>query len=71
MCYKDQMKEKMLFSIIGGDSIVATSIPIYTSYFLAGISHKERMDKIDRLDKRFDLFESRIGCKKDIKSSRQ
>lgn len=45
MCYKDQMKEKMLFNIIGGDSIVDTSIPIYNSYFLPGISHKERMDK--------------------------
>ena len=49
--YKDinlyyQMKEKMFFSIIGGITILATSIPIYNYYLLPVIRHKEMMDKI-------------------------
>ena len=51
------MKEKILFGIIGGFSIVVTSIPIYNFYLLPLIRHKEMMDKIDSFDKRLKKLE--------------
>ena len=51
------MKEKMfsnIIDIIGGITIVATSIPICNYYILPVIRrHKEMMDKIDRFDNRW------------------
>lgn len=52
-----QMKEKMLFSIVGGFSIVVTGIPFYNYYLLPVIRHKEMMDKIDSFDKRLKKLE--------------
>jgi len=46
------MKEKMIFGIIGGISIIATGIPVYNYYILPVIRHKEMMDKIDGFEKR-------------------
>ena len=51
------MKEKILFGIIGGFSIVVTSIPIYNFYLLPLIRHKEMMDEIDSFDKRLKKLE--------------
>jgi hypothetical protein len=51
------MKEKMVFSIIGGITIVASSISIYNYYLLPVIRHKEMMDKIDSFDKRLKKLE--------------
>jgi hypothetical protein len=51
------MKEKMFIGIIGGISIVATSIPIYNNYILPVVRHKEMMDKIDGFDKRLKKLE--------------
>ena len=51
------MKEKMFIGIIGGISIIATSIPIYNYYLLPVIRHKEMMDKIDSFDKRLKKLE--------------
>jgi hypothetical protein len=51
------MKEKMFIGIIGGMSIIATSIPIYNYYILPVIRHKEMMDKIDGFDKRLKKIE--------------
>jgi hypothetical protein len=51
------MKEKFFFGIIGGISIIATSIPIYNYYLLPIIRHKEMMDKIDGFDKRLKKLE--------------
>ena len=55
--YNYQMKEKMFIGIIGGISIVATSIPIYNNYILPVVRHKEMMDKIDGFDKRLKKLE--------------
>ena len=55
--YKYQMKEKMFIGIIGGISIIATSVPIYNYYVLPVIRHKEMMDKIDSFDKRLKKLE--------------
>jgi len=52
-----QMKEKMFIGIIGGFSILATSIPVYNYYVLPVIRHKEMMDKIDSFDKRLKKLE--------------
>ena len=57
MCYYNQMKEKMFFGIIGGITILATSIPIYNYYLLPVVRHKEMMDKIDNFDKRLEKIE--------------
>jgi hypothetical protein len=46
------MKDKIFIGIIGGISIIATSIPIYNYYILPVIRHKEILDKIDGFDKR-------------------
>lgn len=58
------MKEKMfsnIIDIIGGITIVATSIPIYNYYILPVIRrHKEMMDKIDRFDNKIDGFDKRL-----------
>jgi hypothetical protein len=51
------MKEKMFIGIIGGISIIATSIPIYNYYIIPIIRHKEMMDKIDSFDKRLKKLE--------------
>uniref|UniRef100_A0A6C0HYE4 Uncharacterized protein n=1 Tax=viral metagenome TaxID=1070528 RepID=A0A6C0HYE4_9ZZZZ len=51
------MKEKIFIGIIGGISIIATSIPIYNYYILPVIRHKEMMDKIDGFDKRLKKLE--------------
>lgn len=51
------MKEKMFIGIIGGISIIATSIPIYNYYIIPFIRHKEMMDKIDSFDKRLKKLE--------------
>ena len=51
------MKEKTLIGIIGGISILISSIPIYNYYVLPVIRHKEMMDKIDNIDKRLKNFE--------------
>jgi hypothetical protein len=51
------MKEKMFIGIIGGISIIATSVPIYNYYVLPVIRHKEMMDKIDSFDKRLKKLE--------------
>ena len=51
------MKEKMFIGIIGGISIIATSIPIYNYYIIPIIRHKEMMDKIDSFDKRLKNLE--------------
>lgn len=45
------MKEKMFIGIVGGISIIATSISIYNYYILPVIRHKEMVDKIDGFDK--------------------
>ena len=47
----------MFIGIIGGISIIATSIPIYNYYLLPVIRHKEMMDKIDSFDKRLKKLE--------------
>jgi len=41
------MKKKMFIGIIGGISIIASSIPIYNYYILPVIRHKEMMEKIE------------------------
>jgi hypothetical protein len=46
------MNEKMVISIIGSISIIATGIPVYNYYILPVIRHKEMMDKIEGFDKR-------------------
>ena len=51
------MKDKLFIGIIGGISIIATSIPIYNYYILPIIRHKEMMDKIDGFDKRLKKLE--------------
>jgi hypothetical protein len=51
------MKDKLFIGIIGGISIIATSIPIYNYYILPVIRHKEMMDKIDGFDKRLKKLE--------------
>ena len=51
------MKDKILFGIIGGFSIVVTGIPFYNYYLLPVIRHKEMMDKIDSFDKRLKKLE--------------
>jgi len=51
------MKEKLFIGIIGGMSIIVTSIPIYNYYILPVIRHKEMMDKIDGFDKRLKKLE--------------
>lgn len=51
------MKEKMFIGIIGGISIITSSIPIYNYYILPVIRHKEMMDKIDGFDKRIKQLE--------------
>ena len=53
------MKEKMYIGIIGGITLLATSIPIYNYYVLPGIRHKEMIDKIDSFDKRLEKLEIR------------
>ena len=40
------MKKKMFIGIIGGISIIATSISIYNYYRLPVIRHKEIIDKV-------------------------
>jgi len=47
----------MFIGIIGGISIIATSIPIYNYYIIPIIRHKEMMDKIDSFDKRLKKLE--------------
>jgi hypothetical protein len=49
------MKEKIFIGIIGGISIIATSIPIYNYYILPVIRNKEMLDKIDGFDKRLKI----------------
>jgi hypothetical protein len=51
------MKDKLFIGIIGGISIIVTSIPIYNYYILPVIRHKEMMDKIDGFDKRLKKLE--------------
>jgi hypothetical protein len=51
------MKEKIFIDILGGISIVATSIPIYNYYILPVISDKELMYKIDKFDERLKKLE--------------
>ena len=51
------MKDKIFIGIIGGISIIATSIPIYNYYILPVIRHKEMLDKIDGFDKRLKKLE--------------
>jgi hypothetical protein len=51
------MKEKLFIGIIGGITIVASSIPIYNYYVLPVIRHKEMMDKIDKFDERLKKLE--------------
>jgi len=51
------MKDKICIGIIGGISIIATSIPIYNYYILPVIRHKEILDKIDGFDKRLKKLE--------------
>ena len=52
------MKDKIgIIGIIGGISIIATSIPLYNYYVLPAIRHKEIMDKIDDFDKRLKKLE--------------
>jgi hypothetical protein len=51
------MKDKIFIGIIGGISIIATSIPIYNYYILPVIRHKEILDKIDGFDKRLKKLE--------------
>ena len=41
----------MFFGIIGGISIIATSISIYNYYRLPVIRHKEIIDKVYGIDK--------------------
>lgn len=64
MYYNYQMKEKMfsnIIDIIGGITIVATSIPIYNYYILPVIRrHTEMIDKIDRFDNKIDGFDKRL-----------
>ena len=45
------MKKKMFIGIIGGISIIATSISIYNYYRLPVIRHKEIIDKVYGIDK--------------------
>lgn len=52
-----KMKDKILFGIIGGFSIVVTGIPFFNYYLLPVIRHKELMDKIDSFDKRLKILE--------------
>ena len=51
------MKDKMFIGIIGGISIIASSVPIYNYYILPVIRHKEMIDKIDGFDKRLKKLE--------------
>ena len=51
------MKDKIFIGVIGGISIIATSIPLYNYYLLPVIRHKEIMDKIDDFDKRLKKLE--------------
>jgi hypothetical protein len=51
------MKDKIFIGIIGGFSIIDTSIPIYNYYILPVIRHKEILDKIDGFDKRLKKLE--------------
>jgi len=51
------MKDKILFGIVGGFSIVVTGIPFFNYYLLPVIRHKELMDKIDSFDKRLKILE--------------
>lgn len=51
------MKEKIFIGILGGISILATSIPIYNYYILHVIRDKEMMDKIDKFDERLKKLE--------------
>ena len=51
------MKDKIFIGIIGGISIIATSIPIYNYYILPIIRHKEMLNKIDDFDKRLKKLE--------------
>jgi hypothetical protein len=53
------MKEKYLFALFGGISVIATSIPIYNYYLLPSIRHKEMMDKIYGFDKRLEKLEKK------------
>jgi len=51
------MKEKMFIGIIGGITIIATTIPIYNYYILPVIRHKEVIEKIEHFDKRLTKLE--------------
>ena len=51
------MKEKIFIGIMGGITIIATSIPIYNYYLLPEIRHKEIIDKIASVDKRLKKLE--------------
>jgi hypothetical protein len=51
------MKKKMFIGIIGGISIIATSILIYNYYLIPVFRHNEMMSKIDEIDKRLKKIE--------------
>ena len=54
------MKDKFFIGIIGGISIIASSIPIYNYYIIPAIRHKEMMDRHKEMMDKIYGFDKRL-----------
>ena len=54
------MKDKIFIGIIGGISIIASSIPIYNYYIIPAIRHKEMMDRHKEMMDKIYGFDKRL-----------
>jgi hypothetical protein len=62
------MKDKIFIGIIGGISIIASSIPIYNYYIIPAIRHKEMMDRHkEMMDRHKEMVDKIYGFDKRLK----
>lgn len=54
------MKDKIVIGIIGGITIIASSIPIYNYYIIPAIRHKEMMDRHKEMMDKIYGFDKRL-----------